>query len=65
MKRYCAIVLLTSILLSGSGCSRDPQVRRAKFVASGNRYFDQGKFAEAAIEFRSALQADPTSADAH
>src|SRR5438309_425484 len=53
-----AAVLLTS-------CSRDPNVRKQKYMASGNRYYDQGKFREAAIEYSNALQIDARDADAH
>ena len=64
MKHFQTVVFV-SILLCACGCSRDPQVRCAKFISGGNRYFDQGKYPEAAIEYRNALQADPNSADAH
>lgn len=53
-----AIVVLTI------GCSRDPEVRKRNYFESGNRYLDQSKPQEAAIEYRNALQIDPRFAEA-
>jgi len=61
--RIVGIALLVS--LTFAACSRNAQARRDKFIQNGNRYLDQGKYAEAEIEYRSALQVDPNSADAH
>jgi len=49
------------VLLVAFGCSGSPQ----KFIPNGNHYFEQGKYAEAAIEYRNAIKVDPNSADAH
>ncbi len=48
-----------------SACSRDPNVRKQKYFQSGQRYFDKGKYNEAAIEYVNALKIDPGFADAH
>jgi tetratricopeptide (TPR) repeat protein len=48
-----------------TGCSRDPNVRKQKFLESGNRYRDQGKIREAAIQYQNATQVDPRFAEAH
>ena len=48
-----------------TGCSRDPNVRKQKYLESGQRYFAKGKYREAAIEFRNATEVDPTFAAAH
>ena len=58
-------VLILLVALTFIGCSGNPQSRRDKFLQRGNRYFDEGKYPEAAIEYRNALQADPNCADAH
>ena len=58
----CALVLL---LGSGGGCSRDPNVRKQKFIEQGNRDFEQGKYREALIYYGRALQIDPRFAEAH
>jgi tetratricopeptide (TPR) repeat protein len=48
-----------------AGCNRDPNVRKQKFLESGNRYRDQGKIREAAIQYANALQLDPRFGEAH
>src|SRR5665811_1579102 len=55
--------LLVALLLSS--CSSNPQVRRQKYFQSGQRYFDRGKYSEAAIEFLNAAKIDPNFAEAH
>src|SRR5271170_3824543 len=47
------------------GCSRDPNVRKQKYFESGERYFNKGKFREAAIQYANAVQIDPRFAQAH
>jgi tetratricopeptide (TPR) repeat protein len=56
------IVLIASCFL---GCSRDPNVRKRKYFESGQRYYDKGKYKEAAIQFTNATQIDPNYAEAH
>jgi len=46
-------------------CNRDPQAMRDKCVASGNKYFQNGKYKEASILYRRALQFDPKSGEAY
>jgi Tfp pilus assembly protein PilF len=48
-----------------SGCHRDPNVRKQKYLESGQRFSDQGKDKEAAIQFANALKIDKNFADAH
>jgi len=48
-----------------TGCSRDPNVRKQKYFESGQRYFEKGKYREAAIQYSNAIQVDPRFADAH
>jgi thioredoxin-like negative regulator of GroEL len=48
-----------------SGCHRDPNVRKQKYLESGQRYSAQGKDKEAAIQFANALKIDKNFADAH
>src|SRR5690348_3935198 len=47
------------------GCSRDPNVRKQKYFESGQRYFQKGRYREAAIQFANALQVDGRFVDAH
>src|SRR5205814_6355312 len=61
-------VLLTFALVSLSllaGCTRDPNVRKQKYVESGRKYYAEAKYREAAIQFQNALQIDNRYADAH
>jgi tetratricopeptide (TPR) repeat protein len=56
-------LLLTLALLSG--CFRDPNVRKQKYLESGQRYSAEGKDREAVIQFSNALKIDKNFADAH
>src|ERR1700722_3425855 len=55
--------LLVASLLAAS-CSQDPAAAKRKYFASGNDYFRQKKYPEAAIQFSAALQRDPLFGDA-
>ena len=48
-----------------TGCTRDPNVRKQKYFDSGQKYFAEGKYREAAIQFSNAVQIDSRFADAH
>jgi tetratricopeptide (TPR) repeat protein len=57
-----AVCCLAAVL---TGCSRDPNVRKQKYLESGQRYFDKAKYREAAIQFQNAIQVDARFAEAH
>jgi len=57
------LLVLTVLLLPG--CSRDPKVLREQCVINGNKYFRNGKYKQASILYRRALQLDPKYAEAH
>src|ERR1700758_3011800 len=59
---FLIVTLLASLL---TGCSRDPNVRKQKYFESGQRYFEKGKFREAAIQYSNAIQVDGRYSDAH
>ena len=59
---FLILTLVSGFLL---GCSRDPNVRKRKYFESGQRYYEKGKYKEAAIQFTNATQIDPNFADAH
>src|SRR5271165_4989290 len=59
------ILLLALITTVVVGCSRDPNVRKVKYFESGKRYFEKGKYREAAIQFGNAIQADSGYGDAY
>jgi tetratricopeptide (TPR) repeat protein len=54
--RYLAALLLALSLMVG--CNRDPEAAKKKYIESGNKYFDRGKYKEALIMYRNALKRD-------
>src|SRR5437868_7709859 len=58
-------VLLALAICSLNGGSRNPAVRKQKYLESGVRYYEKGKYREAVIQFSNALQVDPKFAAAH
>jgi Flp pilus assembly protein TadD len=65
MRGRFAWTLLLGIILMSTACSRDPNIRKQKYLESGQRYFKKEKYQEAVIQFRSAIQVDPSFANAH
>ncbi len=55
---FCSFLFLTA-------CNRDPNVRKQKYFDSGDKYFADGKYREAEIQYRNALQIDSRFAQAH
>src|SRR5580658_8301391 len=58
-------VIVFAIASLFTGCSHDPNVRKQKYLESGQRYFDKGQYREAEIQFENAIQVDSRFADAH
>jgi len=56
--RMRSAALVALLLVGGWSCSRDPKVASRKYLESGNRYFDKGKYKEAVIMYRNALRKD-------
>ena len=65
MGRVPALVCLTILALLAQGCTRDPNVRKVKYLNSGKAYAAQGKEKEAIIQFSNAVKIDPHYAAAH
>lgn len=60
------LLLLCSLLVSVfTGCSRDPNVRKQKYFESGEKYYAQGKYREAIIQYSNAVQIDDRFTQAH
>src|SRR5690242_19860033 len=57
------VVFVLAVL--ATGCSRDPKLRRARLIESGQRYMEKSQYESASIQFRRAVQIDSRSADAH
>jgi tetratricopeptide (TPR) repeat protein len=51
-----AVVLFAA--LTFVSCSRDPNVVKQRYLENGNKYFNRGKYKEAVIMYRNALQKD-------
>jgi tetratricopeptide (TPR) repeat protein len=65
MGRLSAIACLTILAVLAQGCTRDPNVRKVKYLNSGKAYAAQGKEKEAIIQFSNAIKIDPHYAPAH
>jgi tetratricopeptide (TPR) repeat protein len=65
MGRVPALVCLTILALLAQGCTRDPNVRKVKYLNSGKTFAAQGKEKEAIIQFSNAIKIDPHYAAAH
>ena len=62
----CSALLIATIsagLLQG--CTRDPNVKKAKYLKSGEKYAAEGKQQEAIIQFSNAVKIDKNYAPAH
>src|SRR6266568_8384575 len=59
------VLVVGSLAVFLTACSRDPNVRKQKYFESGQRYFAKGKYREAVIQFRNATDVDGTFAAAH
>lgn len=58
-RRTLALIVFPA-LLAGVACSSNPKAAARALAQSGQRYMDQKKFSDAAIQFRNALQQSPT-----
>ena len=59
------MLVVSLALVFTVGCHRDPNVRKQKYLESGKRYEENGKYKEAAIQFSNAMKVDQNFADAH
>ena len=50
--RYLAVTFAAVLLVS---CSRDPNYLKEKYLQSGKKYYDAGRFKEASIMFRKSI----------
>lgn len=55
----------TAVLILLQACSSDPHTRELKYLGDGEKYFKAGKYQEAVIEFRNAIEIDARSPSAH
>ena len=62
-ERSWATIVVLSAALTAS-CHRSPQVANQEYLKSGDAFVGQKKYAEAAIQYRNAVQQDPRSGEA-
>ena len=60
--RLLAIAVVATVAVA---CSSNPERAKAEYLKSGDAYFAQKKYSEAAVQYRNALQEDPKSGEAH
>ncbi len=58
MYRTRVVPILLIVLLGLVSCTRDPNVAKVRYLESGNKYFAKGKYKEARIMYKDALQKD-------
>ena len=63
LRRQKYYLVLGMLLLAG--CSSDPNQQKAKHLSRGETYLKDGKYQEAVIEFRNAIQIDRKFVQAH
>src|SRR6185369_7769769 len=64
LRSLSALVLFFLIIIA-AGCSRDPNVKKQKYLDSGKKYLQAEKHQEAVIQFSNAIQTDPNFAEGH
>jgi cellulose synthase operon protein C len=62
--RPTALAAVIVVATAFAACSKDPEAQKQRFMASGDRYVSEGKFREAVIDYKNAVQADPVSGQA-
>jgi len=63
-KRSYVKVLAFLYVLGVTSCSLTPEAAKRRAFDEGNRFFDQRKYADAAISYRKAIQKDPRFGEA-
>jgi tetratricopeptide (TPR) repeat protein len=55
--RIFSVVLATLLAVIASACS-DPEADKQRYMASGNKFFEEKKYSEAIVEYRNAVRID-------
>src|SRR6185503_18918775 len=62
--RHISVVAVVLLIATLSGCSRDPEVLKMEYLASGDRFASEKKYPEAIIQYKNAIAQDPRFGDA-
>ena len=62
---FRSVLLSCAVAALLTGCSSDPNVRKQKYLDSGDKYFAEAKYREAVIQYLNAIKADSRFAQAH
>ena len=65
VRKFAALMTILMATSFFSGCHGDPNVRKQKYLESGERYSAKGKYREAAIQFLNAVKIDRNYAAGH
>ena len=65
MRRLFHVVVCTALLMALSGCILSSSYRERRYLESGKRFAQEGKTAQATIQFLNAIQLDPKFTPAH
>ncbi len=65
MKRCKVLKYLPLLVLLLASCTRDPKVQAQHLLENGNKFFARGKYREAALMYRKALQKDMRYGEAY
>lgn len=63
--RCVGAALLVVAAFIAAGCGKDAAARKAEYLESGNRFFEQGQYPSAILEYRNAIALDATFGEAH
>ena len=64
MRRKATLASGLLLAVAYGGCSTNPEKGKVKYLESGQRYMQKGKYQEATIQFRNALKLDPRFVEA-
>ncbi|HZT31253.1 MAG TPA: tetratricopeptide repeat protein [Bryobacteraceae bacterium] len=65
MRHLIRAAALAVTLVALISCNRDPNVAKKRYLENGNKYFNRGKYREAAIMYKNALQKDMRYGEAY
>ena len=64
VKNPARILAITLVVALSTSCSRDPEIAKREYLASGDQFLKQQKIREAIVQYRNALAQDPRFGEA-